>query len=111
MKINKKRWMQIHTYLSLFFLPAALIYALTGVLYIFEIRQDSGAKILEFELESMPKNGEEQAFILHILQENNLKIPSDIAITGKIIESNICELNQPYSFLSANVGGKTPPFA
>lgn len=80
MKINKKRWMQIHTYLSLFFLPAALIYALTGVLYIFEIRQDSGAKILEFELESMPKNGEEQAFILHILQENNLKIPSDIAI-------------------------------
>lgn len=58
--LNKKNWMQIHTYLSLFFLPAAFIYVLTGALYIFEIRQNSGAKIYEFKLDSIPKKGEEK---------------------------------------------------
>lgn len=68
MKITKKTWMQIHTYLSLFFLPAALIYAITGALYIFEIRQNSGAQTWKFELESMPQKGKEQEVILQILK-------------------------------------------
>lgn len=77
MKITKKNWMQIHTYLSLFFLPAALIYAITGVLYIFEIRQNSGAIIHNIELESMPRKGEERELILKVLEENNLQIPKN----------------------------------
>ncbi|RAX54923.1 hypothetical protein CCY99_01915 [Helicobacter sp. 16-1353] len=76
-EITKKMWMKIHTYLSLFFLPAAFIYVLTGVLYIFDFKQDSGAKIYEFKLESAPKKGEELEAIIKVLSENNLKIPSN----------------------------------
>lgn len=80
MKLHRKFWMQVHLYLSLFFTPAALIYAVTGVLYIFEIRQNSGAIIHEIPLDSQPPKGEEQAFILKILEDNNLKIPSDTQV-------------------------------
>lgn len=78
--MKKKNWMQIHTYLSLFFLPVALIYALTGVLYIFEIRQDSGARIHTIPLESAPEKGKEQEIILSTLKENNLPIPKNTKI-------------------------------
>ena len=80
--MKKKNWMQIHTYLSLFFLPVALIYALTGVLYIFEIRQDSGARIHTIPLESAPEKGKEQEIILSTLKENNLKIPKNTKVTN-----------------------------
>ena len=73
LNLNKKNWMQIHTYLSLFFLPAAFIYVLTGVLYIFEIRQNSGADRYEFKLDSMPQKGDEAKVILDTLKENNVK--------------------------------------
>ncbi|MDE6886156.1 MAG: hypothetical protein K2P17_03870 [Helicobacteraceae bacterium] len=77
MKIAKKNWMQIHTYLSLFFLPACILYVLTGIGYIFEFRQNSGANIIEIPLNEMPKNGQEKEFILNKLKENNLKIPQN----------------------------------
>ena len=80
MKLHRKLWMQIHLYLSLFFLPAALIYAITGALYIFEIRQNAGATITEIALDSMPQKGEEQAFIIQTLQEHQLKVPSDTTL-------------------------------
>lgn len=78
--MKRKIWMQVHLYLSLFFLPVAFIYALTGVLYIFEIRQNSGAHIIDITLDSMPPKGEEQSFMLQILQEHNLKIPQDTTL-------------------------------
>ncbi|RDU60577.1 PepSY domain-containing protein [Helicobacter sp. MIT 14-3879] len=77
MKITRKNWMQIHTYLSLFFLPAAMIYALTGALYIFDIREDAGATIHEYKLESAPKKGEEVQFMIALLQKHNLEIPKN----------------------------------
>ncbi|MDE7235590.1 hypothetical protein [Helicobacter japonicus] len=80
MKLHRKLWMQIHLYLSLFFLPAALIYAITGALYIFEIRQNSGATVIEIPLENLPQKGEEQDFILKILKEHNLKVPSNTQV-------------------------------
>lgn len=95
LNLNKKSWMQIHTYLSLFFLPAAFIYVLTGALYIFEIRQNSGADIYEFKLDSMPKTGEEKKVIIDTLLANNLKIPKDTQI--KVVRNNITMGNTKYS--------------
>ena len=80
LNLNKRNWMQIHTYLSLFFLPAAFIYVLTGALYIFEIRQNAGADIYEFKLDSAPKKGEEAKVIINTLVENNLPLPSDTTL-------------------------------
>lgn len=79
-KLDKQLWMKVHTYLSLFFLTAALIYALTGVLYIFEIRQNSGAQIWKYPIASIPPKEEASEFILNILKQNNLEIPSDTHI-------------------------------
>lgn len=86
MAINKKMWMKIHTYLSLFFLPVAFIYAITGVLYIFDIKDTSGANVQTIKLESAPKTGEERDFIINVLKENNLKIPQNTEV--KILKNN-----------------------
>lgn len=41
--MNKNKFFrQFHIYLSLFFLPCAFIFALTGIAYIFGINQDIG---------------------------------------------------------------------
>ena len=53
-KITKKNWMRIHTYLSLFFLPACLIYVITGVGFIFDFKADAGANIYEFTISEIP---------------------------------------------------------
>lgn len=55
---SKKTWMRVHTYLSLFFLPLAFIYAITGVGYIFDLRQDAGARVFELPLDSAPAQAE-----------------------------------------------------
>ena len=52
---KKQIWMKVHLYLSLFFLPAALIYAITGSLYLFDIKEEAGATIHEIQIESLPK--------------------------------------------------------
>lgn len=80
MKLHRKLWMQIHLYLSLFFLPAAFVYAITGALYIFEIRQNSGATIVEIALDSMPERGKEKDFIIETLKTHNLKVPKDTSL-------------------------------
>ncbi|MDE6958796.1 hypothetical protein LS72_004095 [Helicobacter apodemus] len=73
--ISNKTWMQIHLYVSLFFIPMALIYAITGSLYIFDIRQNAGAEISEIKVfQDIPK-GEERAVMLATLEANGLKIP------------------------------------
>lgn len=79
-KLHRKLWMQLHLYLSLFFLPAAFIYAITGALYIFEIRQNTGATIVDIPLDAMPPRGEEEAFIIETLKANNLKVPKDTTV-------------------------------
>lgn len=74
--MSKSMWMKVHTYLSLFFLPAAIIYALTGALYIFNIRADSGANITEFEVQNVQK-GKEKELILNELATRNIEIPKN----------------------------------
>ena len=77
---KKKVWMKIHLYLSLFFLPAAFIYAFTGSLYLFGVKEEYGANIYEFFLDFVPTKGQEQQVIVQTLKKNNLKIPDETAI-------------------------------
>lgn len=105
MKLHRKFWMQMHLYLSLFFLPAALIYAITGVLYIFEIRQNSGATIIDIPLDSMPQKGQEEEFIITILKNKNLQIPKDTQL--HMMKGNLTMGNIKYSVsLSKDKEGK-----
>lgn len=78
--ISNKTWMQIHLYVSLFFIPMALIYAITGSLYIFGVRQNAGAEIIEVKVKSPIIKGEEQRVILETLKENHLRIPNNTEV-------------------------------
>lgn len=80
MGIAKKDWMKIHLYLSLFFLPMCAIYVLTGIGYIFDLKDDAGAKITEIAIPNPPQKGEEGAFMIEILKANNLKIPTNTEV-------------------------------
>ncbi len=65
--------MQIHLYVSLFFIPMALIYAITGSFHIFGVRQNAGAEIVEVKVESPIIKGEEQRIILETLKKKSSK--------------------------------------
>lgn len=76
--MNKnKLFRQIHIYLSLFFLPCAFIFALTGIVYIFGINQDVGLKEQSYILEEKIEKGKEIESLLSFLKQNNIKIPSN----------------------------------
>lgn len=69
-KITKKNWMRIHTYLSLFFLPACLIYVITGVGFIFGFKADAGTNIYEFTISEIPQDKEAiENFIIQIARK------------------------------------------
>lgn len=73
----KRFWIKLHTYLSLFFLPFALIYAITGVGYICGFQQDSFANIYEIPLDTMPARGQEKEVLLGLLHTHHLKTPAN----------------------------------
>ncbi|HEG0613961.1 TPA: hypothetical protein SB591_000349 [Campylobacter coli] len=83
--INKnKLFRQIHIYVSLFFLPCAVLFALTGIVYIFGADQDTGLKVENYKLVKNIEVGKEKDALIQYLQENNLKIPSNTeVIKGK----------------------------
>lgn len=103
MLIAKKHWMQIHTYLSLFFLPAMLVYAITGVGYIFGFKEGAGAKIQQFTIPT-PESGKEQEAIFQFLRENNLEIPANTEL--KNARGGMQMGNQSYS-VSLQKSGET----
>ena len=78
-----KQFRNIHIYLSLFFLPLALMYALTGTLYICGFDQDSGAIKHSYVLNQAFKQEETKDVMLQFLSDNNLKIPSDLTLKTK----------------------------
>ena len=74
----------LHIYISLFFLPLALLYALTGALFIFGIDAEFGAKYQHYTLENTEiEKGQETNAILSFLQKNNISLPLDDAIDNK----------------------------
>ncbi len=71
---------KFHAYSAMFFLPMAILFALTGILYICGIREDFMVKKQDFiiKLDKKPENL--QNFILDFLKQNELKIPSNITL-------------------------------
>lgn len=81
--MKKRHWMKIHSYLSLFLLPLALIYAITGALYILGFDDRSGAKITTLKLESKLDSNNLDSIkeaMLTTLTNNNQKIPNNTTI-------------------------------
>ena len=76
--MNKNKFFrQFHIYLSLFFLPCAFIFALTGIAYIFGINQDIGLEKQIYTLNERIEKGQEIEKLLDFLKDNNIKIPSN----------------------------------
>ncbi|WP_299550108.1 PepSY-associated TM helix domain-containing protein [uncultured Helicobacter sp.] len=79
-----KQFRNLHIYLSLFFLPIALMYAITGVLYISGFNQDSGATKHSYTLTQNIEQGKEIEALVQYLKDNHLSLPSDLTPkTGK----------------------------
>lgn len=82
--INKnKLFRQIHIYISLFFLPLALLYALTGMAYILGFDQDSGLKENTYNVNFEIQEGKEKELVTNFLKENNIKLPKDEIMEAK----------------------------
>lgn len=75
-----KNFRNIHIYLSLFFLPVALMYALTGIVYICGFNQDVGATKQTYILTQNIEKGKEVEAITEFLKNNNLAIPSNLTL-------------------------------
>lgn len=76
----KKIFHKIHIYVSIFFLPAAFIYALTGALYIFGITDKSGTITNNYKIETKKplKENEMADFMINYFKENNITLPSKL---------------------------------
>ncbi len=76
--MNKNKFFrQIHIYLSLFFLPCAFIFALTGIAYISGFNQDVGLQKQSYTLNARIEEGKEIESLLSFLKDNQIKIPSN----------------------------------
>ena len=67
----------IHIYVSLFFLPMALLFALSGALFIFGVDAEFGAKYQHYTLEKEITKGQEAEAMLEFLHENNIALPKN----------------------------------
>ncbi|AJC86723.1 membrane protein [Campylobacter sp. RM16704] len=77
--MNKNKFFrQIHIYISLFFLPLAFLYALTGFAYIAGFDGESGAKIQNYKVQAVIQKGAEAEFLIDFLNKNSLKLPSSL---------------------------------
>lgn len=70
-----KTFRKIHIYISLFFLPLALLYAVSGVLFLCGFNQDTGAKKKSFYIDSPLLAEKIPLQIKELLEKNNLELP------------------------------------
>lgn len=68
---------QIHIYVSLFFLPLALLYALSGVLFLCGFNQDSGAEKKTLYLQKRMDKSSIAEDVQSLLQDNHIALPKD----------------------------------
>lgn len=102
--MTKKHWMQIHTYLSLFFLPAMLIYVITGVGNIFGV-DNRPSSVQSFSIPT-PQTGKEQEAILKALHEHSMPIPDNTELRDS--RNKHVMGNHSYSVeMSTNTNGET----
>ncbi len=67
-----------HIYTTTFFFPLVLLFAVSGLLLLFGVRQDTGAKIKEWVLEKSLKKEERLDFLKDFIKENHIVMPKKI---------------------------------
>ncbi|WP_286349134.1 PepSY domain-containing protein [Helicobacter felistomachi] len=67
---------RFHAYTSVFFLPLALLFALSGVAFLFGINPNSGAKIQKWHVDNPMKDDLE--FLLDFLKTQKIPVPSHL---------------------------------
>ena len=72
-----KNFRLVHLYISLFFLPLALLYAVTGVMLVCGFNQDTGAKKQTFHLSSEFNKESIADEVKTFLQSKNIALPSN----------------------------------
>ncbi|RDU69876.1 hypothetical protein CQA62_00210 [Helicobacter cholecystus] len=72
-----KTFRQIHIYVSLFFLPLALMYAVTGIMLVCGFNQDTGAKKQVLHLPGEFDRNRVVQELKILLQSNNIALPSN----------------------------------
>lgn len=75
-KFIKKSPQKIHIYLSVFFFPLALLYALTGVLFLVGIYGEVGLKTYEVYMTKKLTQGELIDFTLDFMHKNKIEFPN-----------------------------------
>src|SRR4030042_1186827 len=76
-KLTAKFWMTIHLYISVFFLPVAMIYAVTGGSEIFGYHGSSHEQTIEVPLDEPIADDidAQKSFVAEQLERNNLPAP------------------------------------
>ncbi|GAA7090862.1 hypothetical protein [Helicobacter pylori] len=67
-----------HIYATTFFFPLVLLFAISGLLLLFGVRQDTGATIKEWVLEKSLKKEERLDFLKDFIKENHIAMPKKI---------------------------------
>ncbi|WP_033603569.1 membrane protein [Helicobacter pylori] len=67
-----------HIYATTFFFPLALLFAVSGLLLLFGVRQDTNANIKEWVLEKSLKKEERLDFLKDFIKENHIVMPKKI---------------------------------
>lgn len=80
--MNKNKFFRyFHIYVSLFFLPVTLLYAVSGVSYIFGLKEDTGASKITYTASGIQlPTGDEKGVLLGILKAQGIKIPADTTL-------------------------------
>ncbi|WP_157533436.1 hypothetical protein ACJJIP_09895 [Microbulbifer sp. VTAC004] len=85
---NRLLWIKLHTYFSCFFLPIAILYIATGVLYLFDIK---GGAEEEYEYtlslpEGLPKSETETLGVVSpLIEPKQIALPSDFYLEDEYI--------------------------
>jgi hypothetical protein len=76
-------WIKWHAYVSCFFLPLALLFVFTGVLYLFEIEGGDSSHdeyIIKTELRFPLKESKAEAFALSFIEQHKIEITSGLPL-------------------------------
>lgn len=96
-----KLFRNIHIYVSLFFLPVALVYAISGSLFILGFDADTLASAKNYTFKANIAKGQEQEVLFDFLKQHNETLPKNKSIHSKD-ENHILSLGT----LRYNVGLK-----
>lgn len=69
---------KFHIYASVFFLPMAVIFVITGITYIFGFNQNIGASKQKWVLDKVVPKENQLDFLIGFMKENNIVFPDDI---------------------------------